>query len=895
MTDLELDLRRRYERGDPVLVEAYLAENPSLADDAHAVVRLLVLEYRLRLGRGEPAAVEEYGTRFPEYAGLLRGLLLAELPTPHAGEDSLTSGLPEYAGYRVVAELGRGGMGTVYKAWHERLRCWVAIKALHGVAGRERLLREAEAIARLRHPNIVRIHDVGEGRAGEPFLVLEYVEGGSLSRAVAGKPMSPVPAAALAEALARAVQHAHDAGIVHRDLKPANVLLAAPSEPKVTDFGLAKDLHGERGLTASGDVLGTPSYMAPEQVRGHGGAVGPAADVYALGAILYELLTGRPPFQAATNVETVLLVLREDPVAPRRLQPKLPRDLETVCLKCLEKDPARRYGTATALADDLRCFLDHRPVKARPVSWLRRAAQWGRRNPALAAILLLTLLSLSALGAQWYRFTLDLKAQRDRAEQNANEANRQAGLAVANLRKARETAERFFLTVRDHKELRSQPTQALRLELSRQALALQEKLIEDYDGLPDLLAEQAASYHLLGKLVNDLESPKASLPYLRKAIELGQRLTEAAPDDPRRQADLASYESTLANRLSELGQADEAERLARSAIARGERLVASGRTGVVRLNLANAKLNLGLSLRRRDRLRDAEQLYSSARADAEELVRGEPDVPDYLNLLGMACNNLAVMYQRGGRPALAAEAYAESIRTRTDLVRLAPGQPEYQQGLAVTWFNAAGLYRAQQRDEEAAAAYSSAIAVQSRLVELHPTPRGYRADLARILEHAGEYSRARQRGSEAAARYAGAVSLRQRLADETADEPGPARQLATCLIALSGVAEPTDEIVSLVQGGVARLGRWPDNQEMARLRGDLITRHAALARQLGRPARADEQRHPGSGPEEPQAVTTPPGPTRPGRLPVNLPAPTRAGTRGSGSSAPPATPPGAFP
>jgi WD40 repeat protein/tRNA A-37 threonylcarbamoyl transferase component Bud32 len=292
-------------------------------------------------------------------------------------------------GYEILGELGRGGMGIVYKARHVRLDRLVALKMIlaGGHAGAEELARfrtEAEAAGRLRHPNVVHIYDVGE-HDGRPYLALEYVEGGSLAARVGDAPLPPAEAAALVRTLASAMQAAHDARVVHRDLKPANVLLAVDGTPKVTDFGMAKKLDDD-GRTATGAVLGTPSYMAPEQASGKGKAAGPAADLWSLGAVLYKLLTGRPPFQAATVMETVKQVLEDEPVPVRRLNPAVPRDLETVCLKCLEKEPTRRYASAAELAEDLRKFGDKEPVRARPVGAAGRAVKWARRRPMVALL-----------------------------------------------------------------------------------------------------------------------------------------------------------------------------------------------------------------------------------------------------------------------------------------------------------------------------------------------------------------------------------------------------------------------------------------------------------------------------------------------------------------------------
>jgi hypothetical protein len=342
------------------------------------------------------------------------------------------AGLPAIAGYELLGELGRGGMGVVYQARQLRLKRLVALKMIvaGGRAGEPHLARlqtEAEAIARLQHPNIVQVYEVG-AHEGQPFLALEYCGGGSLARKLQGTPLPARDAAALAEVLARAVQAAHDRHILHRDLKPANVLLAADGTAKIGDFGLAKKLD-EAGQTHPGAILGTPSYMAPEQAAGRSGVIGPAADTYALGAILYECLTGRPPFKAATAVETVRQVLDEEPVSPRQVNAGVPRDLETVCLKCLRKEPGQRYASAAALAEDLRRFQAGEPILARPVGRWERGIKWVRRNPVLAGALaaVLVVFAAGATVSTVFGVLADRRAEeaakaRGQAEQEASNA-----------------------------------------------------------------------------------------------------------------------------------------------------------------------------------------------------------------------------------------------------------------------------------------------------------------------------------------------------------------------------------------------------------------------------------------------------------------------------------------
>jgi serine/threonine protein kinase/Tfp pilus assembly protein PilX len=408
--------------------------------------------------------------------------------------------VPDLPAYAIEGLLGQGGMGIVYRARQKALDRTVALKMIRAgsradAEDLQRFKTEAEAVARLRHPNIVQIYEVGTHQ-GRPYFSMEYCAGGSLQTRLAGTPLPPRDAAALVETLARAMAVAHEHHIIHRDLKPGNILLAEvvaqktedrkqktegkgqrtaiesgrqgprdadptgrisspsavhfplPSVVRITDFGLAKKLDADSQQTRTGAVLGTPSYMAPEQARGDH-ATSPLVDVYALGAILYEVLTGRPPFKASTSVETIMLVTTQDPVPVRRLQPQVPRDLETICLKCLEKDPARRYPNAAALAEDLRRFQKGEPILARPTGAVERVVKWARRRPAVAVLSLVTvvvaLLGLAGVVLSW---------------REAVHQERQAALNAANETEARIAAQRAEAAARQN----AQKEQAARLE-----------------------------------------------------------------------------------------------------------------------------------------------------------------------------------------------------------------------------------------------------------------------------------------------------------------------------------------------------------------------------------------------------------------------------------------------
>jgi eukaryotic-like serine/threonine-protein kinase len=478
--------------------------------------------------------------------------------------------LPEsVAGYLILGVLGRGGMGVVYKALQPGLKRLVALKMILAgeYAGRREVTRfrsEAETVAQLQHVNIVQIYEVGED-AGRPYFSLEFIDGVSLSKKVNGTPLPPREAAELLLQLAHAVAYAHQKGIIHRDIKPANVLLTADGIPKLTDFGLAKRVQDESGQTRTGTVLGTPSYMPPEQAEGRLHEVGPRSDVYSLGAVLYDMLTGRPPFRGTTVLDTLQMVQKQEPVAPTELQPKVPRDLQTICLTCLHKEPARRYASAAALAEDLRRFLTGEPILARPAGAGERLWRWCRRNPRVAALsaalaFLLVIWAITSSALYSIAAQNERKAQEnettaiqeaDRAQKNEQKAIEEAARAQANAETARSRQQNAFLAMVSlggelQKRLRSR---RLSEQLGPQARLMQQQLI---DVLRTKMLEIAgeseskgvrsfgtvALHQQLGDLLLKFGQGKQALRQYEEGCKIIRKDVEEQPNNDRARANL---------------------------------------------------------------------------------------------------------------------------------------------------------------------------------------------------------------------------------------------------------------------------------------------------------------------------------------------------------------------
>jgi serine/threonine protein kinase len=486
--------------------------------------------------------------------------LLSEPPERLLPPETPPEPVRRVAGYEIIEEVGRGAMGVVFRARDPRLNRMVALKLLPGgtKAARKDFIRfrtEAEAVARIRHPNIVSIHEINEAD-GVAFLALEFVEGGTLADKIARQAQNARLAAKILVPVARGVQAAHDAGIVHRDLKPANILIGFDGVPKITDFGLAKRTDAEvSGPTGTGSMVGTLAYMAHEQMKDSRG-VGPAADVYSLGAILYEMLTGRPPFVAESEIHAVYLATTRDPLPVRKLRPDCPADLETVCLKCIDRDPARRYRTAAEFADDLERFLRGEPIRARPAGAVERSVKWAMRNPvpaaAIAATALAVAVAFAAVLVRNDRLAGDLTAaaKRSRELDTALEAERRARQTEAMAAEAG----RLAAVSADDRKVRY-------AEAHRDAVRAVEGFCDALSAdpaFPDRVAP--GTRDRLGKVASEL------------AVRLREGIAQSAGDETSFRRDRARCGLRLAGVLSGFGLADAARGLLRDCVAEFEAL-----------------------------------------------------------------------------------------------------------------------------------------------------------------------------------------------------------------------------------------------------------------------------------------------------------------------------------
>jgi eukaryotic-like serine/threonine-protein kinase len=812
-------------------IEDYLVEVSDERERDALLQELIALDVFHRRRAGEDPQVEEYRGRFPDLAATPSLVDRTPLSTPLLLSRDPGRPLPCVPSYEILEELVGGGMGEVYKAWQSGPNRVVALKMmkrslLQDRAGRDELLErfrvEVEALGRLQHPNIVVVHEAGE-QDGRPYLVMEFVEGGSLDKMLEGTPLAARPAAELVETLARAVHHAHQRGILHRDLKPANVLLAsggrqppdrseesggsrpplAECTPKITDFGLAKFLKGGgAGLTDPGMILGTPSYMAPEQATGR--EVGPAADIYALGAILYECLTGRPPFQGSSVMETLDLVRMQEPVAVHLLNPKVPRDLQTICLKCLEKDPASRYyDSALALADDLRRFLDGSPIKARPPSAWGRTVKWARRQPVAAALVgAITVVVLVVAAAGWWH-SAQMKKQRQTAEDNfrlalaaMDEMLTEVGAVdLADvpqmepvrkklLHRALPFFEQFLAKLGNDPAVRHEEARAY--SLLGDVLALlrkQEEAEHAYRQALDLLdqdsgqpaganhrREQAKTWGNLGVLLKERKRFKETEAALVQASQLWGKLAAERPDEPDYQEQVAASWYHLGTVLArQAGRENKAEQAYQEALRRQQPLAQKGQRPDSLRSLARTFNNLGLLWQNMGKGKDAERAFQNAIDIQEGLVKKYPEVPAYRRELARSYNNRGELRAKG-QPAAALKDYSDAEKRLEHLMRDFPKVPAYRLEWSAVQINLGNLWQDKRRLRDAEAAFRKALQARKEVVEKSPGVSDHHHKLAEAHRRLGILLKETGRSDEAEKEYQEALRIGRELLDRHPDE-----------------------------------------------------------------------------------------------------------------------------
>ena len=808
------ELESRLLDGEDLRAESILARFPAVAADEEAALDLIYSEFVVRQRRGEHPAETDWYRRFPEKQEQLRrlfrfhALLAADLSSPSTNVSRHTPpGFPQafqappgrLGQYELFEEIGRGGMGVVYRARQRGLERSVALKLILSgeLAAPEEVARfrtEALAAASLQHPNLIQVYEVGEDQ-GQHFLALEFVDGPSLEKHLAATPAALDETVQLVETLSHAMHHAHERGIIHRDLKPANILLSQSSGagdwgvetenqglqqsgpanppncsrplsqasiyhsqsliPKITDFGLAKRFQAEGGPTHTNALVGTPSYMAPEQTQQGKGEISPATDVYALGAVLYECLTGRPPFKGESAVDTLLQVRNREPVAPRQLRPNLPRDLETICLKCLAKEPQRRYRSALALAEDLARWRDGRPILARPTPVWERALKWVRRHPAVAGLIAVSVAAVAILAAgllwrtqeqarelaqtqfEWERAEASLRIARaewDRAETNLRTGGQLVDgflehlgttgithipgldLLVNNLLEQALHFRKGFLHQRgDDPALREQVARAyqqvsyLQLLLGRQeeadrtlseSVAYYEKLMEEHPEDRDYKQRLTASLHNRADVLLKLPGrAKEATALLQRAIETQKSLANADTAERRYRLDLARHYHGMGGLFHQQKEFPTAEQYYRLALDLRKQLLREDaespdfqyQVALSYLEMARLRRELADHQRSRERLKEADAQYEEALRLLEPLTLRPPTRPEFREALGRALTNRGNLLKDLQSP-LALGSYLRALELRTRLAEDYRERPLYRHQLAITLLQLGDLY-----------------------------------------------------------------------------------------------------------------------------------------------------------------------------------------------------------
>ncbi|HQR08446.1 MAG TPA: protein kinase [Gemmatales bacterium] len=762
----------------------------------HDPVDRLAEDFLTRYRRGERPSISEYARQFPDVANQVADVIQVMLLMENLGaEHDEASGshhdpLPDKLGdYRIVRELGRGGMGVVYEAIQEELGRHVALKVLPATSllkpnNLERFRREAKVAARLHHTNIVPVYGVG-AQDGIHFYAMQDIQGQGLDtllkevkqqrsstgskdtlRNVAEATLhSTIPGyssrhdyiqavARIGKQIAEAVAHAHSQGVLHRDIKPSNILLDHEGNAWLSDFGLAQ-LDSSEKLTGTGDILGTLRYMAPERFKHQSDA---RSDIYSLGMTLYELLVLQPAYQEADRAKLIHQILKEEPLKPRSTDPSLPRDLETIVLKAITKEPEHRYQKAEELAEDLNRFLADRPVRARRVGLLGLAWRWARRNPALAIVTALFFVALLTGFAGIAGKSLEARRERDEAigqRQRAEEHRRRAFAAI----------DRMLTRVGDKELSRIPQMEQKRRELLEDALGFYQQMLQEDSADPVTRHEFARAFVRVGSIHQWLGRRDQAEPAFRQGLAILEKLASEFPGQSQHRFELAMAQRAMGEFQADLGQSAEAEASLLTSISLLEALEKEqpAKCEYYR-ELAASHLALGGLYQRARQLTKAQSAFLRAVAIDEELSRAFPGDAGNRQALATSLGSLAAIYSKASRVGDAEVAFLRAIDLWDNVIRDDPENDAFLANCGAACQNLGLLYRELGRFDKAEDKYKRSLAICRQLVQLHPQVPFYRHRLAAAHQAAASLYRAMNRGTDAEAAYNNALDIAEPLA-----------------------------------------------------------------------------------------------------------------------------------